>query len=294
MYRCLTLARLQKQVSRVFGHSDFVVAEAMLARVHLKTSGSVIAEESFLALREFFAAGLEQFPEEMPFRRFADAEHAEGFRAMCAFFDSFWHRAISSDFGDIFVFCDDCYERRPDKTLFFWFPNDDTCDSCGKNRVEDQCIHCGERTVFYRRWEVPHFAGKIGFGVEWDKFLGMRDIAICSGCLAWGWPIIAVGDQVEIREHGSSHYPSLDPTEPRTAGFLEVKEVNPLEKAPNDLLTCARCEREIEDNEICVRDGATFVHFGGCPPRRDDESRSGPPAPPADQAGGETGPSLAS
>ncbi len=265
MYRTLTPERLLAKVSEVFGHADFLAIEVMLARVHLTTSGNTISEESYETLKEFFGAGLAQLPEEMPFRRYADKERVQGFRVMRTWLDTFWHRAISNDFGDIFIFCDACYEKRSDKELFFWFLADEMCDACGQCTHEDRCLHCGEATRSYSRYAVPHFGGKIGYGVEWNKFLGIRDIPVCTKCLGWGWPTMAVGDQVEFREKGTAHYPSLDPTKPRPTSFLEVKEVIPLEDALTELVICKRCKREIKSDEVCVRNGKAFTHQGDCP-----------------------------
>jgi len=265
MYRILALERLLAKMSEVFGPADFIAVELMLARVRLTMAGNVISEESYEALRTFFGAGLAQFPEEMPFRSFATEEREAGFRVMAAWLDAFWHRAVSNDFGDIFIFCDACYEKRPDKEIFFWFLSDDACDACGLCTKEDRCLHCGETTRSYARFAVPHFDGKVGYGVEWDAFLGMRDIAVCHKCAIKWWPTMVVGNQVEFRQSGTIHYPPLDPSKQRPASFLEVKEMVPLNEALATQGICARCMREIKDDEICIRDGATFAHQGDCP-----------------------------
>lgn len=255
MYRLLTLERLLKKVSEVFGHADFVVVELMLERVRLTTAGSVISEDAWLALFRFFKDGLAQFPEDHHFRGFAAEEREAGFYAMARWLDSFWRRAVSNDFRDIYVFCDACYGKRPDKEFFFWWLSDDPCDACGKCRTEDVCVHCGERTLRYTRWSVPHFDGRFGFGIEWGRFLGFLDIAVCWDCLAWGSPTMAVGDQVEIRKRGPSHYPSLDTSTPRPESFLAVKKIK----------TCSRCGQCIKRGEVYSRDGKVFEHRGDCP-----------------------------
>lgn len=262
MYRILTLERLLKKISEVFGHADFVAVELMLERVRMTMAGSVISEESYKALRKFFDAGFWRVPERTPAQRFMIDEHEDAFHAMATWLDSFWHRAVSNDFGDIFVFCGACYGERLDQDIFFWWLSDDACDACGTCRTENVCVHCGERTLHYRIVTVPHFDGKFGFGVEWGKFLGMCDVAVCSECLAWGWPTKAVGDQVEIRESGSSHYPSLDTSTPRPESFLEVKKIR----------TCTKCQRKIKSGEIYVRDGKSFAHRGDCPPAEGREA----------------------
>ena len=280
--RILTLERLLKKMSELFGHADFIAVELMLARVRITMAGSVISEESYEGLRPFFGAGLAQFPEEMPFRSFATERRDAGFRAMTAWLDSFWHRATSNDFGDIFIFCDVCYEKRPDKELFFWWLADETCDACGLCTHEDRCLHCGEMTSSYMRFAVPHFEGKIGYGVEWSKFLGMRDIAVCMKCAKW-WPTMVIGDQVEFRESGTTHYPPLDPEKPRPASFLEIAaavpgiEVTRLQldiDALKNKKVCAKCKREIGKGEIYARDGEAVEHRGDCPP----VGEAGPPA----------------
>ena len=212
MERILTLERLLKKVSELFGHADFIAVELMLERVRLCMTGSVISEESYKALRAFFGAGLAQFPEEMPFRSFATERRDAGFRAMTAWLDSFWHRATSNDFGDIFIFCDACYEKRPDKELFFWWLADEMCDACGLCTHEDRCLHCGETTSSYMRFAVPHFDGKIGYGVEGSKFLGMRDIKT-HGSLARAGKLLSVARDL----HGaSSHGARTDSNESRS------------------------------------------------------------------------------